>query len=166
MATGDISIVRKPYDSIPTMTFQTAASATEIEAGIPVKLSAAGAVDVIGLVDGDLTIGTDTAMIGITATASTHTAGAVGLVDVYMPLPGVVYEMAATTAGNVDTAAEILALQNDRVTMDLAAGVYTIDENAGDGATNAFMIVGGNPTAGTLEFIIRLDATHLGGESV
>jgi hypothetical protein len=166
MAKGDISIVRRPYDSIPTMTFQTAASATAIEAGEPVKLSAAGAVDVILLETLDLTIGTDTAFIGITATDSTHTAGAVGLVDVYMPLPGVVYEMAATTAANVDTAAEILALQNDRVVMTLAGGVFTLDENAGDGANNAFMIVGGDPIRSTLEFIIRMDATHLGGESV
>ena len=166
MAKGDISIVRRPYDSVPTMTFQTAASATAILAGEPLKLSAAGAVDVIHLATLDLTIGTDTQFVGIAATDSTHTASAAGLVDVYMPLPGIVYEMAATTAANVDTAAEILALQNDRVVMTLAAGVFTLDEDAGDGANNAFMIVGGNPTTGKLEFIVRSDATYLSGESV
>jgi hypothetical protein len=166
MAIGDISIARKPYDTIPTMTFQTAASATAIAAGEPLKFSAAGAVDVIHLVDGDLTIGTDTQFVGISATTSTHTAGAAGLVDVYMPLPGIVYEMAATTAGNVDTAAEILALQNDRVTMDLAGGVFTLDENAADGVTNAFYIVGGDADTGKLLFTVRLDATYLSGESV
>lgn len=162
MATGDITIFNQGgHNVVPTLTWQTEAAATDILAGEPVKLKAAGSPYVIPLADGDLTIGTDTAMIGIAAGPSDHTASADGTVDVYMPSPGSVWQMKATTFANVDTEAEILALQGDRVTMDLATGVYTLDENAGDGAANAFYIVGGDPNKGVLYFTIRTDATYL-----
>jgi len=157
----DIEISRTAGGNVPTFRWQTEGGETDIQAGQPVKLKAAGSPYVIPLADGDLTIGTDTAMVGIAASDSTHTASADGVVDVYIPMPGVVYKCAATTAANVDTQAEIDALVGDRVTVDLSGGTYTIDEDATDGADNAFYIVGGNPDDQTLEFIIRADATVL-----
>lgn len=152
----DIKIVRTAGGNVPTYRWQTDAGDTAIKAGDPVKIKAAGSPYVIGLADGDLTIGTDTAMVGIAASDSTHTASADGVVDVYIPLPGVVYEAKATTAGNVAA-----TLVGDRVTVDLAGTTYTIDENATDGATNAFYITGVDADRGTVEFIIRADATIL-----
>ena len=161
MAKFDISVHENPYGAAPTMVWQTEAGATDILAGEPVKLKAAGSPYVIPLADGDLTIGTDTAMVGIAAADSTHTASADGTVEVIMPRSAMVYKMAADTAANVDTEAEIKALQGDRVVMLLGSGTYTLDEDAGDGVNNAFYIVGGNPSTGELYFTIRNDATFL-----
>jgi hypothetical protein len=161
MATADMRHHEVPYGSVPVVTWQTEAGATDINAGEPVKLKAAGSPYVIPLADGDLTIGTDTAMIGFTASASTHTASADGSVDVYRPLPGIVYAMKATTATNIDTQAELDALKGDRITIDLSGGTYTMDENAGDNANNAFYIVGGNIETGEIYFTVRTDATYL-----
>lgn len=156
MAQNDITVVRNPHGTLPVQEWQTDAGATDINAGEPVKLTAAGSPYATPLADGDLTIGTDTAMLGIAATDSTHTATADGIVQVLVPLPGVVYRAAATTAGNVAA-----TLVGDRVTIDLSGGVYTIDENAGDNANNAFYIVDVDADAGTVDFTVRLDATYL-----
>lgn len=161
MAKNDVRVKSNPYGTLPVRTWQTDAGDTAILQGEPVKLKAAGSPYAIPLADADLTIGTDTVMLGIAATNSDHTASVDGTVEVYVPLPGVEYEMTATTAANVDTQAEIDALVGDRVTIDLADGVYTIDENDGDGANNAFYITGGDPDKGTLTFTVRADATYL-----
>ena len=160
MAKGDVKIHQNPYNSLPTITKQTAASATAIYAGEPVKLSAAGAVDVIRLADNEPVIGTTTQVIGITATDSTHTATAVGTIEVYNPLPGIIYKCKATTAANFNTAAKIMALENDRVLFDLVGSTFTVDENAGDTATSGLQIVGGNPDTQEVYFIIRPAATE------
>lgn len=160
MAKGDVKIHQNPYNSLPTITKQTAASATAIYAGEPVKLSAAGAIDVIRLADNEPVIGTTTQVIGITATDSTHTATAVGTIEVYNPLPGIIYKCKATTAANFNTAAEIMALENDRVLFDLVGSTFTVDENAGDTATSGLQIVGGNPDTQEVYFIIRPAATE------
>ena len=152
----DIKILRTAGGNVPTYRWQTDAGDSAIKAGDPVKIKAAGSPYVIGLADGDLTIGTDTAMVGIAASDSTHTASADGVVDVYIPLPGIVYEAAATTAGNVAA-----TLVGDRVTVDLSGTTYTIDENATDAAANAFYVTGVDVDNGTIEFIIRADATIL-----
>lgn len=153
----DIQIVRTAGGNVPTYRWQTDAGDAAIKAGDPVKLKAAGSPYVIGLVDGDHTILTDTAIVGIAAGASTHTAAADGYVDVYMPLPGIVYEAKATTAGNVAA-----TLVGDRVTVDLTGTTYTIDENAGDAATSSFIVTGVDTERDTIEFIIRSTATILG----
>jgi len=163
---ADVKIVRTAGGNVPTYRWQTDAGDTAIEAGDPVKLKAAGSPYVIGLATGDHTIGTDTSIIGIAASDSTHTASADGVVDVYVPLPGIVYEMKAHTAANVDTEAEILALVGDRKVMDLTDGTYTMDENAADAAASAFIIVGGDAERQTLEFIIRANATILGDSTI
>jgi hypothetical protein len=160
MAKGNVRIHQNPYNSLPTVTIQTAASATAIYAGEPVKLSAAGAIDAIQLADNEPVIGTTTQVLGITATDSTHTATAAGTVEVYQPLPGVIYVCKATTAANFNTEAEILALANDRVLFDLVSSTFTVDENAGDTATSGLQILGGNPDTQEVYFTIRPAATE------
>lgn len=152
----DFQLVRTAGGNVPTIRWQTDAGDAAIKAGDPVKIKAAGSPYVIGLVDGDLTIGTDTAMVGVAASDSTHTASADGVVDVYLPLPGTVWRAKATTAGNVAA-----TLIGDRVTVDLAGTTYTIDEDSTDAAANAFYIVGVDADEGTVDVIIRTDATIL-----
>lgn len=166
MAQNDITIVRTAGGNVPTYRWQTDAGDTAIKAGEPVKLKAAGSPYVIPLADADSTIGTDTSMVGIAASDSTHTASADGFVDVYVPLPGLVYEAKAKTAASVDTEAEILALCGDRKIFDLTGTTYTVDEAAADAAANSIVIVGGNAEKRTLHFIIRANATILGDSTI
>jgi hypothetical protein len=134
------------------------------------KSTAAGSPYVTPCVTGDHTNTTDTAIVGLAASDSTHTATADGYIDVYMPLPGIVYEGYATTPANIDTQAELDALVGDRVVMTVSAttsaGDWTIDEDAGEAAASSIMIVGGDPTRGTIKFIIRSCSTILGDSDI
>lgn len=162
MATGNIRIVSTGgHGSIPVKKWQTEAGSSAIAAGEPVKLKSAGSPYAIICADADLTIGTDTVFLGVTANAGSHTASADGTVDVYVPLPGVVYGAAAKTATAADTQAEIDALEGDRVVLDLTSSKWTVDTAAGDGANNAFYIVGGDPKHSEIHFTCREDATYL-----
>lgn len=154
----DIKILRTAGGSAPVMTWSTDAGDAAIKAGDPVKQKVAGSPYAVGLVDGDLTIGTDTPLVGIAKHDSNHTSSEDGTLEVYVPLPGIVYEAKATTPANLASGNRI----GDRVTLDLTDGTYTIDENISDGANSAFRIVGFDAERGTVEFIIRADATILG----
>lgn len=160
------------HNVIPTVRFQTEANVAvgAIQKGMLLKWKANGSPYVIPLVTGDHTIGTDTAIVGLAASDGTHTASADGYIDVYMPLSGIVYEAYATTAANVNTAAEIAALVGDRVGIDVSAtteaGDWTLDEDEGETQTLAFTIVGGNPDTQKLKFVIRHGATFLGDQDL
>lgn len=158
------------HNTVPTLRFQTDAAATIIEKGMLLKLTSNGSPYVTPLVTGDHTIGTDTAIVGLAAGDSTHTSLVDGYIDVYMPLPGIVYEGYATTVANIDTQAELDALMGDRVGIDVSAttsaGDWTVDEDEGESQTFAFMLVGGDAEKGTLKFIIRSGATILGDQDL
>ena len=162
MAKGNIRVVDPAGTSLPVWTWQTEAAATDIKAGEPVKLKSAGSPYVIPFADGDPVIGTTTQVIGIAKSDSTHTATADGSIDVYMPLPGVVYGVKALTAAGVDTQSELNALVGDRVVLDLTSSTYTIDAAAADGATKGVQIVGGVVTnaVGEVYFTLRPGATE------
>src|SRR5690242_16275254 len=126
MAKGDVKIVSPGAGSVPTWRWQTEAAATAIYAGEPTKLKSAGSPYVIPAADADFTLGTDTPFMGIAASDSTHTASADGYIDLYMPLPGLVYEAKAKTSTTADTQTEIDALCGDRVVFDLTSSSYTV----------------------------------------
>jgi len=156
MAKNDITIIDQAgYNVIPTRRWQTEAAATAILAGEPVKLKALGSPYVIPVADTEPIIGTTSPIIGIAASASTQTASADGYVDVYIPLPGVIYKAKAKTASTADTQSEINALCGDHVVFDLTTGVYTVDAAAGDGNTKGIQIVGGDPNGSYIYFTIR-----------
>lgn len=156
MAKNDITIIDQAgHNVVPTRRWQTEAAATAILAGEPVKLKASGSPYVIPLADGEPVIATTTAVIGIAASASTHTASADGYVDVYIPLPGVIYKAKAKTASTADTQSEINALCGDNVVLDLTSSTYTVDAAAGDGATKGVRIVGGDPNGSYIYFEFR-----------
>lgn len=151
---------------LPVLRFQTEAGATDIKAGEFVKWKANGSPYVIPLADADGVIGTVVALVGLAKSDSTHTAAVDGYVDVYLPVPGVVYEIKAKTATAADTQAEIDALCGDRVIIDLTAGAYTLDTAAGEAQTSPFTIVGGDPEKKTLYVTLRSGATFLGDQDI
>lgn len=163
MARNDIRIHDTAgLSNVPTTLYQTEANATAILAGEPVILKIAGSPYVIPFADGDPVIGTTTQVMGIAAKDSTQTASADGVVEVYDAAlcPQVVYECKAKTSTTYDTQSEINALENDRVVLDLTAGVYTVDAAAGDGATKGIQLRGGNPDLAVAYFRIRPAATE------
>jgi hypothetical protein len=81
-----------------------------------------------------------------------------GTVEVFLPLPGVVYRCKATTPANL---ADGIVL--DCVTFDLNSTTYTVDENEGsDENVHGLRIVSYDATAGTVDFTINPRATILG----
>ena len=114
MSTGNVWIRSTGgANSVPTVRYQTEAGAAALNAGELCKRKSAGSPYVIALVDADLTRGTDSQFVGLAASAGTHTASVDGVVDVYLPLPGIVFEAKSKTAASVDTQSEIDALVGD-----------------------------------------------------
>ena len=164
MAKFDVKIVDAPYNVVPTIVCKvddyTASSSTQILAGEPVKLSAAGGNVVVKLADGDPEIGTNGDIVfGIAASDDTATLAADGEVEVYAPLPGIIYRCKATTPANL---AE--GIRYDTVCFDLSAGgVYTVDEDEGsDEDVHGLRIVDFDATNGTVDFEIKINATRYG----
>ena len=146
---------------LPTRTYQVASgAATSIKAGEPVVMTTIGTSQYAVLAaDADPTIGTDY-LLGIAAGDSTDTASAAGTVEVYLPLPGVVYRAKAKSAAAADTASEIAALANKRTIFDLTSSAWTIDTAAADGATNGLILTGtGDPATSEVDFMISIRAT-------
>lgn len=169
MAKNDVKIVDKGgYLNIPTRNFpvqdRTSSGDTIIYPGDPVKILAGQSGNYVGhLATGDPQIGTDI-VVGIAASTSTEESVTTdGTVNVYMPLPGVVYRCNAHTVGNIDTTAKLLALNFDCVTFDLTSTTFTVNEDEGsDENVHGLRIVGGNITAGTIDFTINPRCTILG----
>lgn len=167
MARGEVRI----YDAgghsavpcYPAFSWQVAAGTNPtVKSGEPTKASGTSQEDVILLVDADLTIGTDQTFIGVASKDSTETASAAGYVDIHIPLPGVIYEIKTKSSAAADTRSELDALVGEYHVMDLTSSSFTMDTAAGDGANNAFLLVGGNPTASTVYFMVRSDSTVFG----
>lgn len=163
MAKNDVYIVDTAgLNAVPTQTVKvqdyTSSSSTQILAGEPIKISGAeGGNYAIKLATGDPEIGTDI-MLGIAASNDTATSTADGTVEVYKPLPGVVYRCAATTPANL-----VAGIDLDTVTFDLTGTTYTVDENEGsDENVHGLRIVGYDAAAGTVDFEIKTNVTKYG----
>ena len=161
MSKLDVKIVDAPYNVVPTIVCKvddyTTSTSTQILAGEPVKLSAAGGNVVVKLATGDPEIGTDI-VFGIAASDDTATSAANGEVEVYAPLPGIIYRCAATTPANL---AE--GIRYDTVCFDLTGTTYTVDEDEGtDEDVHGLRIVDFDATNGTVDFEIKINATRYG----
>lgn len=163
MAKANIKVLRNPHGVLTTEVFLTEANATAINAGEFVKLKAAGSEYVIPLADGEPVIGTTTAVVGLAAGDSNHTASADGELEVYILQPGVVYACKAKSATAFDTAAEIKALKNTKVLMDLTSSTYTVDTAATADTENGIIIVGGDAATSTVYFMVDQAATLTAG---
>lgn len=127
-----------------------------IAAGSPTKtVDAAAASPYLGtvapMVDGDGS--TAQRFTGIAKSDSTDTAAAAGIVYLWLPLPGIIYQCAAKTASNANTQALIDALRGKRVVFDLTSSVWTIDTAAADAVANAVVIIGGDPGTSSIYFV-------------
>lgn len=115
-------------------------AAASIDRGTPTKESS---TSVAIMADGEGT--TAEQFSGIAKSISTDTASTAGTVELYLPLPGLVYVGSPKVAGAANTEAEILALCGKRIVLDLTTGDWTVDTAAVDGIGNGVVIVGGNP---------------------
>jgi hypothetical protein len=81
--------------------------------------------------------------------------------------PGSIIRAKATTAANIDTAAEFLALALDCVAFDRTAanetGVLTIDEDEGDDPNvHALMMLTADYVKGTIDAAVNIGGTMFG----
>lgn len=143
------------------MSFRTEANTTVPNPGEPLAVGGTGTNYAAVLADAKPII-SDASFIGIATTEGTQTASADGRVDVLLPIPGMVYACKAKTASTFDTDAEILAVLNDNVYLDLTSGVYTVDvANASAGGTGAFRIVGGDAASATVYMVMHTSGTFI-----
>ena len=153
MAAGDISLrTTNPNPLVVTRQVASGGTAT-INNGEPTKtgsqISSSGYYVAI-MADGNGT--TSEVFTGIAKTVSTDTASADGSVDVFIPLPGIIYAAKAKSATAVDTPTEVNQLVGKRVVFDLTAGVWTVDTAAANASTNEVIVVGGDYTTSTVFF--------------
>lgn len=124
-----------------------------INAGEPTKQSTVGNVAI--MVDADGT--TSQQFTGIAKQASSETATVAGVVQIYLPLPGIVYACVAKTATLANTAALVAALTFKRVIWDKISSTFTVDTAAADSASaNGLCIIGGEYQTSTLWFVVRV----------
>jgi len=164
MAKGDIKVLRGGGETRSYLVDDRTTSTADvtIKAGEPVVEStnyAAGLRKTAGPV-----IATDV-FIGIANSESTETSALNGTVEVITLLESTVLRGKASTAANVDTAAELLAYLNNNVYFDysgLTTSLYTIDENDTDDPNLAALriIAGSGDAAATLDVIVHMNATE------
>ncbi len=132
-------------------------AATTIVAGSPTKtVDAAAASPYLGttapMADGDGT--TSQRFTGIAKSDSTDTASAAGIVYLWLPLPGIIYQCVAKSASSANTEALVDALRGKRVVFDLASSTtWSIDAAAADAVVNQVVIIGGEYQTSTLFFV-------------
>jgi len=160
MSRNDVTLVYNPYASTPTREFvvedRTTSSDTVMYPGEPVKINGEGANYVIHLATGDPEYGTDI-MAGITANGSTETSTVDGVVDVILPLPGIIWRGKAT-----DSTALAAGILYDCVTFDFTTPDFTVDEDEGtDENIHGLRIMGYDSDEGTVDFMIKPNVTLL-----
>lgn len=147
-----------------TSVLVAAGGAQTIKTGTPTKGADATAASwtgaVVPMVDADGT--SSQRFTGIAKSDSTDTASAAGSVDLWLPLPGIVYAAKAKTAATADTAAEVQALFGKRVVFDLTSSFWSVDAAAADAATNMVTIIGGDYLTQTLYFTYKVTGTVIG----
>lgn len=168
MNTADVRIQDSPYHVVPTVRWNTKAAGTALNPGEVVKLDIGGngIQYAIKIVDGDGT--TSQNILGLVkggpsaSGGDSVTASADGQVDVYIPLPGVIYSAKAKTSTLANTDALILALIGKRVKFGVVAGKIVIDTAQADATTNGVRIVGGNSMTSEIYFVLGETVTTLG----
>lgn len=131
--------------------------AATIAVGTPTKAGDATAASpylgtVLPMVDADGT--TSQRFSGIAKDTSTDTASAAGTVNIWMPLPGMIYAGSPKSTTAVDTLAELVTFIGKRVIFDLTGTTWTVDTAAADSATNCVTIIGGEWQVPTIWFTV------------
>lgn len=137
-------------------------TAASIDRGTPAKrvdidaATATGTVKIMADGDGNVTGNTlagSGTFAGLAKDASTETASVAGIVNLWYPVPGLVYRGFAKSAAAADTQSEINVLMGKRVIFDLTSTDWTVDTAAADALTNCVVIVGGIPTTSEILFV-------------
>lgn len=155
MAKGDVKVI-DPLGKInyPVWKFPTRAGTTAINAGEPV-VTAVSADErvfyVVALADGQPLTTTDY-LVGVSASASSHTTSADGFIDVYLA-ENVVFGAKAKSTTQFDTQAEVNSAVNYRIPFDLTGSTYTADLANAD--TAGLQVIGGDPDTQTVYFVTR-----------
>lgn len=162
MAVFDIKL-RTPTN--PAFTFTpivAAGSANSIHAGEPtIKGEATGtSTGVVKIpVDGDPLTTSQHQFSGIAKSESTDTAAAAGVVTIWAPLPGIIYESKAKTSTDANTAAKVAALFDKRTILDLTGTTWSVDAAATDSKNNGIFIVGGDFRTQSIYFFVTNGVT-------
>lgn len=157
---GDISIYRSAGMLFTAEASVASGTVSSIKAGEPTTpAGATGSVTGVVALSADAsptTVGTATNVhfAGLAKTDSAETAAAAGAVTLWAPMPGILYAAKAKSAAAVDTQAEITALLNKRVILDLTSTLWTVDTAATDAITNGVIIYGGEPASNLVYFVI------------
>ena len=126
----------------------TSGASATIKAGEPIKRDNSNFALVVA--SGDPEIATDI-LLGLASGESTETSSDEGTVPNVMAQPGSVIQGRATTAANIDTDAELLAIELDYVAFNVVGTVITIDAVEGDDPNvHGLFIIGGDTAKGTL----------------
>jgi len=128
-----------------------------IDRGTPTKASS---TNVAICVSGDGT--TSQLHTGIAKAASNETSSAAGNVQLWFPVPGLVYRTGNLTSTNSNTQAKINALYHKRVKFNLTGTVWTVDSAQTDATTNGIVIIGGNPLTSELLWVYSTSVTFYG----
>ena len=151
----------EPVFSIEWLT----ATSASISAGDPTTMAdnTGASTGVVGIsADGDPITTANHRFAGIAKSDSTDTAALTGKVEVWLPLPGIIYEGLAKTSTDANTAAKVAALVGKRTVLDLTSTTWSVDAGASDGYTKGIVIVGGNPFISSIYFTVSPSVTFLG----
>jgi hypothetical protein len=136
--------------------------------GSPTKLNGYDAAGfgsgaIIPMVDGNGTIGaasSRTIFTGIAKSTSTDTTAVAGTVQVYAPVPGIVYRGFTKDLTTLNTQALLNASMGKRVVFALTSFVWTVDAAAADALANCVCICGGIPQSGEVHFVYSPKGTN------
>lgn len=146
-----------PQFTFPVPAIVASGGVSTILAGTPTKgADATGAGGwtgaVVPMVDGDGT--TSQRFSGLAKNTSNDTASTAGIVELWMPMAGLIYSGKAKTASLANTLALVSGLLFKRVVFDLTGGTWTVDTAASDASTNGLVIVGGDFATSTIYFAV------------
>lgn len=162
MSAGNIK-VRTPLSLLYSNEFIVAAGAANtIHAGEPtIKGEATGtSTGIVAIAaDGDPLTTSTHQFSGVAKSESTDTVAAAGVVTVWMPLPGIIYEARAKTTTDANTAAKVAALKDKRTVLDVTASLWTVDAAATDSKNNGVFILGGDFRTFAIYFMITNGVT-------
>jgi len=132
--------------------------AGSVKMGEPTKaVDAAAASPYLGtvaiMVDGDGN--TSQRFTGIAKADSNDTVAAAGTVQLFLPLPGILYKGKVKTSTTADTQAEVDALRGKRVLFDLTSTTWSIDAAASDAVANNVIIVDGDYLTNEVIFAVK-----------
>lgn len=165
MARGDFK-VRSQMDPAFSQKWNVPSGTVKsINGGEPTKtVDAAAASPYLGttviMVDGDGS--TAQRFTGIAKSDSNDTASVAGILQVWLPLPGIIYSGKAKTASNANTVALVDALRGKRVVFDLTTTAWTIDTAAADAVANCVTIISGDEKTQEIFFYYAPKGTFLG----